>query len=66
MDSEIKKPELKRPDFFNEPYDYRNFEVGGKYRGVGEAGKVGSKDSTSVDAMPPKEIKMNVPRDHKG
>jgi len=66
MDNEIKYPELTKPKFFNEPYDYRNIENVGKYRGVGEAGKVGLNNSTSIDAMPPKKNEMLVPRDHKG
>ncbi len=66
MDKEIKFPELTKPKFFNDPYDYRNIENVGEYRGVGEAGKVGSTKSTSIDAMPPVKKDMLVPRDHKG
>lgn len=66
MDQEIKKPELERPTFFREPYDYRNVEYPGQYRGVGERGKVGKTNSDSMDAMPPQSHKMQVPRDHKG
>jgi len=66
MDNEIKYPELTNPKFFQEPYDYRNIENVGKYRGVGEAGKVGLMNSDSIDAMPPTKKNMKVPRDHKG
>ena len=66
MDKEIKFPELTKPKFFNEPYDYRNIENAGHYCGVGERGKVGSRESSSIEAMPPKQKKMQVPRDHKG
>ena len=69
MEKEIKKPYIKRPDF-SEPdapaYDYRNMENAGKFRGVGEAGKVGLKNSNSTNAMPPNKSKMKVPRDHEG
>ncbi len=64
--SEIKKPTLKRPRFFNEDYDYRNKESVGPYNGVGEAGKVGSLEATSIDPCPPKAHTMRVPRDHHG
>lgn len=66
MKSEIKKPELKDPKFFREPYDYRNPEFAGEYCGVGEKGKTGSRQSTSLNAMPDEPSKMQVPRDHKG
>lgn len=69
MEKEIKEPCIKRPDFSepNKPaYDYRNMENAGKFRGVGEAGKVGLKNSNSIDAMPPTKHKMKVPRDHEG
>lgn len=66
MDQEIKKPELDRPTFFREPYDYRNIEYAGGYRGVGERGKVGGENPTSIDPMPTQSKKMQVPRDHKG
>lgn len=66
MDKEIKKPELKDPKFFNEPYDYRNYENIGHFCGVGEAGKVGSRSSSSLNAMPDKSFNKLVPRDHKG
>jgi hypothetical protein len=69
MEEEIKKPYIKRPDF-SEPdkpaYDYRNMEDAGKFRGVGQAGKVGKKSSDSINAMPPEKKKMKVPRDHEG
>lgn len=66
MDQEIKKPELNKPTFFREPYDYRNIEFAGGYRGVGETGKTATKTSGSMDAMPTKENCRYVPRDHKG
>lgn len=66
MDSEIKKPELKDPKFFDEPYDYRNLEDVGHFRGVGQAGKTGSRQSTSLNAMPDGYKCKFVPRDHEG
>ena len=63
---EIKKPELRDPAFYRESYDYRNIENAGHYRGIGSAGKVGSKASSSIDAMPPEKKHLAVPRDHKG
>ncbi len=69
MEEEIKKPYIKRPDFSepNKPaYDYRNMEDAGKFRGVGEAGKIGLNKATSIYAMPPESSKMQVPRDHEG
>lgn len=66
MDDELKYPTMKDPKFFNETYDYRNIENAGKYRGVGQAGKVGSRMSNSIDAMPPEKKSRYVPRDHRG
>lgn len=66
MDQEIKKPELERPTFFREPFDYRNIEYAGQYRGVGEAGKIGLNSSSSMETMPAKSKTIGVPRDHKG
>jgi len=66
MRDEIKKPELDKPKFYREPYDYRNMEKAGEYCGVGERGKVGKNQSDSIDAMPPQAKTMQVPRDHKG
>lgn len=66
MDEEIKKPVMKDPKFFDEPYDYRNIETPGKFCGVGERGKTGTYKSSSMDAMPPVANKRFVPRDHKG
>jgi hypothetical protein len=69
MENEEKKPFIKGPNFSeaNAPaYDYRNMEDAGKYRGVGQAGKVGLKSSTSIDAMPPTKNTKRVPRDHEG
>lgn len=67
MDEEIKKPTLDRPKFFREPYDFRNMENAGEFRGVGEKGKTAKEaPSSSLDAMPPSPHKMEQPRDHKG
>lgn len=66
MDKEIKYPTLEEPKFFNETYDYRNIENVGKYRGVGQAGKVGLMASQSIEAMPPTKKTIRVPRDHGG
>ena len=66
MDKEIKKPKLNRPEFIDVPYDYRSVEYAGPFNGVGEAGKVGLKNSTSIDAMPPEKKTIKVPRDHRG
>ena len=55
--------EIMRPDFPRyDCYDFRNVEDAGKYRGVGRAGKVGSRSSESIDAMPPSKEKKPVPR----
>lgn len=69
MQPEYEKPVVKRPDFTeaNMPtYDYRNMEKAGKYRGVGQRGKVGLDKSMSIDAMPMKPVKSKVRRDHEG
>jgi hypothetical protein len=66
MEEEIKKPELTKPKFFDEPYDYRNIENVGHFDGVGEPGKVGKKTTSSMDAMPPNPNRRYVPRDHRG
>lgn len=66
MDQEYKMPELDRPEFFRVPYDYRNIEYAGAYRGVGEAGKVGLNSSSSMDAMPTQPKTRGVQRDHAG
>lgn len=67
MENEIKKPELTRPKYFRMPYDYRNIETAGGYRGVGEAGKTANpKSSGSLDAMPTEKKNFFVPRDHEG
>lgn len=60
------KPEIKKPTFPEVKYDYRNMENAGKFRGVGEAGKVGKYYSNSIDAMPPTKKVERVPRDHNG
>ena len=70
MQPDYEKPVLKRPDF-SEPnmpsFDYRNMENAGKYRGVGERGKVGHFEGReSIETMPPKSIKSKVRRDHNG
>ena len=54
------------PEFIDLGYDYRNCENAGKFRGVGQAGKIGTRSSESIDAMPPSPRKMKVPRDHCG
>ena len=67
MDNEIKYPELTKPKFFHEPYDYRNIENVGQYRGVGEAGKTADfKNAFDPHAMPKDSKVMRVPRDHGG
>lgn len=69
MEEEIKKPYMKLPNFAepNKPaYDYRNMENAGKFRGVGQAGKIGYWQTNSINPMPPKSSKMKVPRDHEG
>lgn len=69
MDKEINEPFLDKPEFAdpNKPaYDYRNYECAGKFRGVGQAGKVGMKNPTSIDPMPSEKKNMQVPRDHAG
>lgn len=66
MDNEIKFPTMEKPKFFDEAYDYRNLENVGHFRGVGEAGKVGGKNPTSVNPMPPSPNKRYVARDHNG
>ena len=63
------KPTVKRPNFTEAEmpcYDYRNMENAGKYRGVGQAGKVGLMNGSSIDAMPPTKTINKVPRDHNG
>jgi hypothetical protein len=64
------KPFLKRPEFaepFQPCYDYRNMENAGKFRGVGQAGKIGLFDGKeSIDTMAPKPEKRKVRRDHEG
>ena len=67
MREEIDKPELTRPKFFDEPYDYRNIENVGHFDGVGEPGKEGKRGNpSSMDAMPPNPNRRYVPRDHRG
>ncbi len=66
MEKEIKEPFIDGPEFSdpNKPaYDYRNYECAGKYRGVGQAGKVGMKNTTSIEPMPPVQNCIKVPRD---
>lgn len=67
MEEEIKKPVIERPDFPKVPYDYRNMEKAGHFRGVGYGDYVG-KFGSSMDcyAMPKDATKMKVPRDHEG
>jgi hypothetical protein len=69
MDNEIKHPFppfKNRPEFLEPAFDYRNKEDAGKFRGVGEAGKIGSHSSESPYAMPKEPMNMRVPRDHGG
>ena len=66
MDEEVKQPELTKPKFVNEPFDYRNIENVGRYRGVGQPGKVGHRFSNDLNAMPPSKKTERAPRDHKG
>lgn len=69
MQPDYERPTVKRPDFTEaeEPtYDYRNMENAGKFRGIGQRGKVGSKGTTSIDTMPPKARNPRVRRDHEG
>lgn len=66
MDNEIKFPTMENPKFFEESYDYRNIENAGPFCGVGMAGKVGSKNPTSINPMPDSPNKRYVARDHKG
>ncbi len=66
MENEIKHPVVDKPDFPKVPYDYRNMEDAGHFRGVGVPFKMGSNMSTSIDAAPPEKHTMRVPRDHKG
>lgn len=54
-----KIPDIDRPHFSKIPYDYRNMEKAGKYRGVGERGKTGQDLSQSLNAMP-KEKKISI------
>ena len=68
-EQEIKTPFLTAPEFaeVDKPsYDQRNYSNAGKFRGVGERGKTGLKDCSSYDPMPPKKMRMKVPRDHEG
>ena len=69
MQPEYEKPTMDKPDFakpYQPCYDYRNMENAGQYRGVGQAGKIGSKSSESIDSMPPKSQIQKVRRDHNG
>jgi hypothetical protein len=70
MQPEYEKPCMVRPDFskLHKPtYDYRNMEHAGQFQGVGEAGKTASfTGNGGIDAMPPKQRCVKVPRDHRG
>lgn len=67
MDKEIEKPDVERPVFSAPPYDYRNLEKAGKYRGVGYGPDLGKKESSNDCYAMPKDSKiMGVPRDHEG
>lgn len=55
---------LYKPEFIDVPYDMRNNEKAGFVKGVGHKAKVGSRDCTSYDPMPPKKAVKKVPRDY--
>ena len=55
---------MKKPEFLDVSYDLRNNEKAGFYRGAGHAAKVGKKDCTSYDPMPPKKEIKKVPRSY--
>jgi hypothetical protein len=55
---------LYEPTFITPAYDDRDIENVGKYRGVGEAGKVGLNNCTSYDPMPSTPKKGQVKRDY--
>ena len=53
-----------RPDFSRQPYDYRNMEEVGHWKGVGQRGKVGHMGSSDdPNPMPPRPSDRYVPRD---
>lgn len=63
----VKPKDIERPEFADVPYDYRNQEKAGRYRGVGKTGKVGKMGSSmDKNPMPPEKHVMGVPRDHEG
>lgn len=66
MDKEIKYPMMDKPDFITPPFDYRNYEDAGKYRGHGQIYRMGSREATSINTMPSQPNVMKVPRDHEG
>lgn len=66
MQPEKERPILDKPEFIDTTYDYRNYECAGKFRGIGEAGKTGKRNSDSLNAMPKESVKSNVRRDHDG
>ena len=53
---------VREPKFPNAVFDYRNMEDVGKYRGVGQAGKIGFKQSSGIDPMPSNPSNHPVPR----
>ena len=56
--------DIERPHFPRQPYDHRNMEKAGHFKGVGQRGKVGQMgSSTDPYAMPPTPSKKAVPRD---
>lgn len=68
MEMHIEKPiKIDKPEFPKFPYDYRNMEKAGHFKGVGERGKTGDMGS-SMDcyAMPKDSKVIAVPRDHDG
>ena len=67
MENEFKHPKIERPDFPKVPYDYRDMENAGKFRGVGQAGKTGAFGSSKdCYAMPHLADIKKVPVDHEG
>lgn len=57
---------LVDPGFIEVKYDDRDIENAGKFRGVGDAAKVGRERCTSYDPMPDKPVCGKVKRDHEG
>lgn len=47
---------MLRPVFSNMPYDDRNVDSAGKYRGIGQPGKVGMKKGTFTETPPSERL----------